>query len=199
MKYLFLSTRFMNTWSNIASIHNLTFFCRISLSREDKRRRRRPKRFCPPSSDPLAAEKIQSKRNGRRRMVQDNERPISTSYFSESQQVLLLHLAQKNRMSVFLKVSSHYLLSAICCRVWSEVLFSFFFLHLSLDQWKLWSWSRIDDTWVEFRVCPNANFKNVYHSRKKTWFFGENFLSNKYSFSFFGWRKKQTVVKMCSG
>ena len=56
-----------------------------------------------------------------------NQRPISTSYFSGSQHVLLLHLAPKKRMSVFLKILSH-LLSAICCRVWSEVLFSFFFL-----------------------------------------------------------------------
>ena len=106
----------MNTWSNIASIsiHNLTFFCRISLSREDERR---TQKFKKEEEDErisvLLLLLVWS--SGNRRFSQkemdveeeENERPISTSYFSGSQHVLLLHLAPKKRMSVFLKVSSH--------------------------------------------------------------------------------------------
>ena len=109
IKYLYLSTRFMNTWSIIASIlHN--FFFAGFLFREKTKDEEKDERVSV-----LLLLLVWS--SGNRRFSQKemdveeedniNERPISTSYFSGSQHVLLLHLAPKKRKSVFLKVSSH--------------------------------------------------------------------------------------------
>ena len=142
MKNLYLSTRFMNTWSIIASIlHNFFFFAGF-LFREKTKDEEEDERVSV-----LLLLLVWS--SGNRRFSQkemdveeeENERPISTSYFSGSQQVLLLHLAPKKGCPYSICFQPF----AVVCGLKFCFLFSFCDLYLMrsflqkyLNCWDFW-------------------------------------------------------------